>query len=285
MEPSSELSLRRGARDLARIFAAQEARIRAAFAVVVDAEDTLNAAFTMSAGPCAKMQVDVSGGLFRSDFRNADDCILRLQREAWACVVDRLEIRQAMSMRAAEELADRLAKGPLPILCEETIYSFALQYMDVEAMYEEKIAEVFNWLRPGRHDPTHGLKTNERNARYELGTKVIRSRVVTWGWRGDGAYGWRVDYQDKPRLTALEAVFRAIDGHGFGTQHAESDLQMAIEAAPREGAGETHYFRFKVFKNGNMHLEFKVRPFGDSGRTLLDELNRRAGGKNLRPAP
>ena len=42
------------------------------------------------------------------------------------------------------------------------------------------------------------------------------------------------------------------------------------------GKGETPLFGFRVFRNGNLHIEFK-RP------DLLDRLNRIAGGARLRP--
>jgi hypothetical protein len=55
------------------------------------------------------------------------------------------------------------------------------------------------------------------------------------------------------------------------------ELMDAVSATRKDGdgRGETTYFRFRCFKRGTLHIAFKRMD-------LVDELNRIAGGKNLR---
>lgn len=90
--------------------------------------------------------------------------------------------------------------------------------------------------------------------------------------------GWnlgkfRVNHHRQQYITAIDNVFSMIDGHGPAkTYHGA--LYDAIADSP-DGKGETTYFRFKCYLNGNLHLEF-IRP------DLVARLNIAAGGNRLR---
>jgi len=64
-----------------------------------------------------------------------------------------------------------------------------------------------------------------------------------------------------------------LDGNGTIKTH-RGPLIDAIEAT-KDGTGETEYFRFKCFRNRNLHLEFKTLD-------LVAKLNAVAGGMRLR---
>jgi hypothetical protein len=72
-------------------------------------------------------------------------------------------------------------------------------------------------------------------------------------------------------------VFTALDGKGMIAKGSwQSKLADAINTTPVSvGRGETDYFRFKCYRNRNLHLEFK-RP------DLVERLNQMAGGMRLR---
>jgi len=53
-------------------------------------------------------------------------------------------------------------------------------------------------------------------------------------------------------------------------------VETAIGQSGREGRGETPLFRFKAFRNQNVHLEFKRLD-------LLKRFNQIAGGRRLKP--
>ena len=68
-------------------------------------------------------------------------------------------------------------------------------------------------------------------------------------------------------------MFHALDGNGTIKTH-RGPLIDAKEAA-KDGTGETDYFRFRCFRNRNLHLEFKRLD-------LVAKLNAVAGGLRLR---
>ena len=69
-------------------------------------------------------------------------------------------------------------------------------------------------------------------------------------------------------------MFSALAGEGMISNNGWSDLNHAIRET-QTSDGESRYFRFKCFKNGNLHLEFKRAD-------LVEQFNRMAGGRRLR---
>ncbi len=264
---TAALVTRSTVRELVRTFVESEAAIRAAFAAIVAAEDRLNSAFALGERD-SSMHVSASRNVYDSDFRDADRAVDRLARSAWASVIERLELRKVMSVKAWDDLQKQLDKGELPPLTEDNVFAFAENCAsNMGDMLRDAVVEVFDWLRPAGYWDGH-YKTNDR---YVVGRKVIRPWSVETQWTGRG---FRVRYDRAQNLTALERVFLMLDGRGTETKGYQSDLQMAIEASP-DGTGETDYFRFRCFKNGNLHLEIKRLD-------LLRKFNQIAGGKHLR---
>lgn len=195
----------------------------------------------------------------------------KLRREAWEVIVERLEIRRMLSMREAEKLNKTLKDGELPELTEESVATFAQHYIDnIEDMVADAVVEVFDWLRP--RDLRHWK--HKTNKPYSVGSKVVISWMVERKWGGGG---FHIRYDRHAQAVALCNVFSMLDGKGLIAKTYKGPLSDAIEASPN-GAGETEYFAFKCFKNGNLHLTFKRAD-------LLKRFNEVAGGKRFRSAP
>ena len=196
------------------------------------------------------------------------DVLVGLRRQVWGYIIERLDIRRVMSVAAWEKLNQQLndhREDPPPIT-EEMVSQMAAQYRNkIPEMLEEAIVEVFDWLRPWRGD----YKTNSREV---VGPKVILEYVVDDQFLNH----WKVNYNYKQRLSALERVFKSLDGKGQTTDHYTSNLEEAISKTPKtERGGETEYFKFKCYLNRNLHVEFKRKD-------LLAKFNAIAGGSNLR---
>jgi hypothetical protein len=259
------LANRSTVRELVAAFASAEADVRAAFASIVEAEGRLNAAFTLGE-TMGGISVDADRHHGGSDFKSIDKTIGRMARQAWGCIVARLELRRMMSIKRYEDLQKQLAEGELPSITEENVHAFVQGYCaSIPQMIGEAVEEVFNWLRP----PGSQYKTNTE---LEIGRRVILTWMVEAGWT-PGKF--RVNYRRTQHLTALENVFTALDGQGMVSKTNQSALQTAIEAST-DGTGRTPYFAFRVHKNHNRHLEI-LRP------DLLARFNQMAGGMRLRP--
>lgn len=258
-----DLAKRHTVRELVAVFQQAEHDVRAAFASITEAERKLNAAFTL--GESRSIYVEAGRG-YGHDYTDADDAIDRMARQAWGCIVERLELRRMMSIARYDELEKRLKNEKLPPITEESVAAFVRQYgSQIPEMVGEAIKEVFEWLRPRGSQ----YKTNSE---LEIGSKVILSHIIE---RAPLRPGYRIRYYYQQHLTALENVFTALDGQGMISKTHYSALQNAIEASA-DGVVETSYFRVRCFKNGNMHLELKRID-------LLKRFNQMAGGMRLKP--
>ncbi len=257
-------------RELVAAFEEARATVRATFATLVEAEKRLNAVYGRP-DSYDRIQIDASGGLFRSDFEAVDECIERMTREAWAVIVDRLELRRMMSVSRWEALSKELREGDLPEITEENVEAFGRGYLDsLPTMHAEAVAEVFEWLRP-RGQLEH--PKYKRNSELEVPAKIVIEYAVERAWTGAG---FRLQHHRGQKFQALENVFSALDGRGQITKTHRSALEDAIAASP-DGKAETPYFRVRCYKNGNAHIEFLRHD-------LLAKFNAIAGGRRLRPA-
>jgi hypothetical protein len=173
----------------------------------------------------------------------------RYKIRAWEQIVHRLGIRNIMSVKARNEFDKKMKEGDLPDLTEEAIMAVVAGLATSAKDYAKEAAlEVFDILRPRGH---WGGQYKTNNA-FRVGAKVVLN-----SWYVERAYDgktYRINYRRQAELTAIDAVFHLLDGKGVikGTQ---GPLIEAINGC--QGRGDTEYFRFKCFKNHNLHLEFK----------------------------
>jgi hypothetical protein len=277
--PADALTRASTIRALVSTFTAAEEATRSCFASLAAHEASLDAAFGAGLGRTIRIDATDRGGASDWTPYGAERAIEGMRRAAWQTIVERLELRRMLSIARCAEMGKALDTETPPPVTEENVQRFVARWAAaLPQMIEEAIAEVFDWLRPREQTARAAYKTNERNARLEIGERVILTYMVERAWCGEG---FRLRYGSGAsnvgtRLTALENVFSALDGQGAVTRAYQSDAQMAIEASP-DGKWATRYFSGTCHRNGNVHLRF-LRP------DLLAAFNRRAGGAVLRPA-
>jgi len=201
----------------------------------------------------------------RCSLDDLDDVHKAMEREAWRVLVEALGIKNVMSVAMRKEFDEQLERGELPPVCEQTILATLLGLTDQASRFAREAAvEVFDMLRPRGH--WGGQYAT--NSAFRVGRRVILPYRVEQTWGGDG---FRVNYHREQELVAIDGVFHLLDGKGVMREN-KGPLVAAINATDRAGRGETEYFRFKCFKNRNLHLEFKRLD-------LVRELNGVAAGE------
>jgi hypothetical protein len=202
------------------------------------------------------------------DFSRVDEVLEAVEREIWGVIVARSGVYKMLSDKRAREVSEQLDRGKLPALTHANVAAWITNIQGTaDELLREKITEVFNWLRPHSSYKT--------NSPFELGRKVVLEYIVE---RADPRWAWRVTVSHGRRqmMASMETLFKTLDGKGQTTTGWRSDLDHAIEkSSPEDARGETEYFRFRAFRNGNLHLEFKRMD-------LVTKLNAIAGGKNLK---
>jgi hypothetical protein len=169
-----------------------------------------------------------------------------MKRRAWEMLVNHLGIKNFMSVKKRKEFEDKLMNGDLPEIDRQAILDVIFGLVDQARDFAAEAArEVFDILRPSRTD----YKTNSA---FRVGRRVILSWYVDEGY---GRSKFRANYHREQELRAIDGVFHLLDGKGPIREY-KTPLLAAIENSP-DGKGETVYFRFRCFKNRNLHLEFK----------------------------
>lgn len=252
--------------ELVAIYQQADRDVRQGFALIAGATDRLNAAFTLD----RSSGVSVQDSRENINFREPDKCLKEVRRQLWHTMVERLELRRLMSVKAWTELQKDIDKGEVPELTEEAIAAMVKQFSDAApAMLEQAVAEVFDFLRP----PNSGYV---RNSEYEVPRRVALTWVIdTWYTKTFPSKFLQPRHQCEQQLTALENVFSNLDGQGSVSKGYVSKLSEEIRKTKRGALGKTEYFAFRGFNNGALHLEFLRED-------LLLRFNQIAGGVRLR---
>lgn len=218
------------------------------------------------------------------DAEGVDRVIAMMKKDAWQCLVRKLDIRKIMSSDKQSMLdaqlegksvwydrdkGEEVQLGPLPDITADNIMQVLTGMVESSGeMLEGKIREEFRFWKAWA---SNGYKTNDPNM---VGEKVIKGYMVEYaGWQN--TY-WRPSHGNEKHLQAIDHVFHLLDGKGIPKEY-DGALVTAIKKSGVEGTGSTDYFKFKCFRNGNLHLRFL-------NLDLLAQFNRVAGGGNL-PQP
>jgi hypothetical protein len=251
------------------------AKIETAYGILSEAQDELKSAFSC-------------GGKFDTDFgvlpdrnhvtQNADAGSLKevkevIKRKAWRNLYASLEIDRIASIKRRDEIYKMLESGELPEITIESVFEiFEALNQNMNTFANESVLEVYKWLRPATDGwEMSKYKTNQKNATFELGKKVVKSRMVENKYSGAG---FHVNHYNEKYLLALDKVFHMLDGKSM-MQSYRSPLVDAINTS-EGGEVVTEYFKVKMYRNCNAHIEFLRQ-------NLVDEFNKICGGMNLKP--
>jgi hypothetical protein len=256
---STELVQYSKATEIAAKYAAATAEIRRLALELGTQTAALQAAFASECGYSFDFDVELTlrQRTHKLNEAGADAMLSEMKRSAWGVLVEKLGIKKLMSPKKRDELANQLAgisRGyghdkpeELPEISAESIISVLTGFIESAPDFiEDSIREVYKWLIPCHWEGGH--VTNKRD---RVGKKVIHTYCVEEGF----SRAFRVCCRAQGELTALDAVMHTLDGKGIVGGHY-GPLVSAIETT-ETGTGETEYFKFKAFKNGNLHLEFK----------------------------
>lgn len=205
----------------------------------------------------------------------AEDAKLKIRQKAWRVIINRLELKKVMSIDDLKKIERSFEDmNKIPEIDLPTVMDITIGMLNNHGEYAKKLVEeVYAILMPGTNKGNE-YKTNKKYARRALGKKVILTSMISiqYGGKYSVGYGWASD-----EITAIDRVFHALDGKNIQQKNSYlSPLVDAINTVDMDGAGETEYFKFHCYRNGNLHLEFKRLD-------LVSKLNQIAGVKNAIP--
>jgi len=243
--------------------------LREAYRLLVGVQERLSDSFS---GGSRYFEFDHHDPAY-SNYREPERAIASLELRVWGALVDRLELRKLLSLAAIKQLDEmtehrrggrRTDETLGPITVENVSNVLRGMLAAIPDQLNIAVREVYDALRP-HHSK---LKTNSR---YEVGAKVIIEGAVQPRFCSVVTGGYHAD-----KIRALDRVFHMLDGKGLVPQTHWGELIDALNAARGTGEGESQYFRFRFFANGNLHLWFKRAD-------LLLRFNQIAGAGQLKP--
>lgn len=251
--PEFREHVERGAVELARIFDESTRNMRRLWAEFSGHCDNLDEVmkFSKDDGYCLRhFRVE----LYYDGSRRWDDCganaieaiIAKMNVKVWEILIEKLGVKNLMSIERRAEFDKQIEKGDVPLVTEANILDVIMGLADRAADFATEAArETLKLLTP--HNATY-----KTNSGFKVGRRVILSYYVEPGYR---ASRFHVNYRFQPELIAIDGTFHVLDEKGL-IKDRRSPLIRAIEESPG-GRGETDYFKFRCFKNRNMHIEFK----------------------------
>lgn len=265
---ATEIGERLSVEELVAVYVQAEADIRASFAGVAGALGRLDQA--LSGDDFGFHLARRHGDLVHLNWECPDEVLINLRRSVWHRLIERTQIRKAMSIAAWKQLQKQVDDEDPPEITVENVKSLVDQFReDMPAMLEAAVHEVFDFLRP--HNDLY-----KTNSQFEIGERVVLRYYVS------RTYGktWSVDYDREQNLQALENVFALLDGKiADKTEGYHSRLSTAIKAIPvgQPCHGATDLFEFRGY-GGTKTLHLKFRRID-----LVKRLNAVAGGMRLKP--
>jgi hypothetical protein len=186
---------------------------------------------------------------------------------AWRWLLARSGAQNILSRERQMKFETNLQSGNAPEPTLQSALDLFSLFRDND-LAREAIQEAFDALRPGKCGYER-YKTNKKSA-WKVATKVILTYCLrVTSWKREPLF--EVIYESEARLNLIDRAFHLLDGKAFDVNAYKSPLADAINTTPLSvGRGETEYFRFKCYRNGNLHLEIRRAD-------LLRELNRIGG--------
>ena len=240
-------------------------------ALLAQAEDRLHKAF----GTTSFQMIDRNVCYWQ--YQKPDEYFKSIQktikRGVWKAILDHLQINKVASQKRKDELYQHLEKDELPEVTLAAIFDIVESFrQNAGEMAKESYIAAYKALRPWQNTYNKGYKTNLKSNDLGIGSKVVLAGRVE-----HSAYGnFRINHYRRDDLIEVDRVFHLLDGAPFQANGSyNSPLVDGIETG-ENGTGQTEYFSWKCFGNGNLHLTFR-RP------DLVRQLNQIcADGTSLR---
>ena len=178
-----------------------------------------------------------------------------IDQETWLYLLDATGLRNLMDAETVKKFNAQVQKEPPAMTLANVNASFKSLWEARDSTFRQGLVNVFKGLLG--HYKSHDA--------FKIGKKVIINGVLSvhggWSFYGSG----------KEKIADLDRIFHIIDGKE-PKDHCGDAAAMENKASyGREDETETDYFKFKLFKNGNVHVVFKRLDLVDRANKLIAE--------------
>ena len=180
-----------------------------------------------------------------------------LQKDAWTYIIEKSNLRKYATKGVREDINKFVeTQQKIPFTMKNIYQMFEIIIGTASARMDRAILEAFDTITEHHHDNRQYLKGFKTNSHFLVGKKFILPNVV----RPAKEYGYEsstYNYLTSYKSEAIADLEKAIC-YTIGLNYDEIlTLNHSIRQNTYKEFYECEFFKYKAFKNGNMHFEWK----------------------------
>lgn len=204
----------------------------------------------------------VTGNFFGGDLGvkynlSYEDYKKELQKSAWKYILDKLDLSKYTTRGVREDINKFVEEQTKIPFTMANIYHMANIVRQTAGQRMDKaILEVFDRVTEHHHDNRYNIKGWKTNSHYLVGKKFILPNQINpakeYGYTSEHYNHMKHNYDGI--ITDFQKALCFVEGINF------DEIKTVNDTINRNIYGEwyeSHFFKYKGYKNGNMHFEFK----------------------------
>jgi hypothetical protein len=241
------------------------------------------ARFSMLAGPLMSRQravTDIVKDNLSGDAKSMYNSIsLQLNRASWSNIFDKTKLERYMTTKVRENFQEFTMQQGCMAFTEANIKAmFDMLFMNRENILEQALVDVFDMMTNFHRDNRIHIEGWKTNDAHKVNRKVIVPYYIEFDDRysSDKSGRYSIGYGSKTRLSDIDKALCLITGDQYGdvtlpdrtVQRGIVSCEDALSERFRqigtirpgdkyENTCESHFFEFKFWKKGTLHMTFK----------------------------
>ena len=207
-------------------------------------------------------EVGVKSAMTYDEYKKA------LQKAGWAFIFDKMGLQEYTTKGVREDINKFVeTQVSIPFTMRNIYHMLDIVTQTAGQRMDKALIEVFDRVTERHHDNRHHIKGWKTNIHYMVGKKFILPYQINsathYGFTSD-TYSSLCNSRDGV-IPDFEKALCFVEGIRYSWEEEENGrkvrkkIKTVNESIDRNTYGEwytSHFFRYKGYKNGNMHFEF-----------------------------
>ena len=195
-----------------------------------------------------------------------------MQRDGWKYIFNIMKMEKYSTRGVKEDINKFIEQQVnIPFTMKNIYRMFEIVVSTASQRMDKAILEVFDRVTEHHHDNRYNIKGWKTNSHYLVGKKFILPNMVSpakeYSYTSDSYHSLKNAYDGiipdfEKALCFIECEdYEALDNYrNEDRPQIEKTISRSISTStPRNKYGEwyeSHFFKYRAYKNGNMHFEF-----------------------------
>jgi len=226
-------------------------------------DDQLNAAVKMnnltSGFYSCRMGMEMTEGdkpLKRNEFKK------EMQKSGWNFIFNKLNMQKYAARGLREDINKFVeTQQKIPFTMKNIYHMLTVIVGTQEQRMDKAILEVFDRVTEHHHDNRHNIKGWKTNSHFLVGKKFILPNIVSpakeYGFTSGSYRSLKSSYDGI--IPDFEKALCFVTGTQYETTEFKAGINTLNSTINNNTYGEwydSQFFKYKAYKNGNMHFEF-----------------------------